>query len=274
MQFLRRRQFLRATLATVSGWTLGCADAGEPAIDTGNAQDGHELFPQSVASGDPRSESLILWTRVEIPDVEDEDVELYLELFADEELTQAAMWEEGPLQALVATAKHDHCVKVRVVGLEPATVYYYRFVAQVGDDLFASRTGRTKTAPAKDADTPVKFAFVSCQDFGGRWFNGYAQLVTKDPDFFVHLGDYIYETAGDSGFQGGTEGREVVFEDSGNVLVVDPNGDGGYQAARSLANYRQLYRIHRSDPALQRVHERLPMIATWDDHEFADDCWG
>lgn len=274
MHLLRRRQFLRATLATVSGWTVGCADQGGSGIDTDDVQDGHELFPQSVASGDPRSESVILWTRVEIPDGDDEDVPVFLELFADEDLTEHAMWDDGPLQALVATADHDHCVKVRVVGLESGTVYYYRFIAQVGDQLLASKTGRTKTAPAADDDTPVKFAFVSCQDFGGRYYNGYAHMVTQEPDFFVHLGDYVYETAGDSGFQGGTEDREVVFEDTGNVLVVDPNGDGGYQAARSLDNYRQLYRIHRSDPALQRAHELVPMIATWDDHEFSDDCWG
>jgi len=270
---MRRRQFLRATLATVSGWATGCgSDDGGDGFDEDEIEDGRELFPQSVASGDPRPDSVVLWTRVDVPG--DGDVELRLQVFTDAELTGEATWEDGPAQIVVASRDHDRCVKVRVVGLSAGTTYWYRFVASVDDRWRASQTGRTKTAPAADADTTVRFAYVSCQDFGGRYYNAYAHLAQQELDFFVHLGDYIYETAGDSGFQGGTEGREVVFEDQAGVLVVDPTGDGGYQAARSLDNYRQLYRLYRSDVALQRAHESLPMIATWDDHEFSDDCWG
>ncbi len=41
-----------------------------------------------------------------------------------------------------------------------------------------------------------------------------------------------------------------------------------------MDNYRQLYKTYRTDELLQRVHERFPMIAIWDDHEFSDDSWG
>jgi alkaline phosphatase D len=41
-----------------------------------------------------------------------------------------------------------------------------------------------------------------------------------------------------------------------------------------LSNYRELYKTYRSDPDLQAVHERFPMMAVWDDHEFSDDSWG
>lgn len=267
---MKRRQFLRATLATVGGWSAACGN--DEKADDVEVEDAPELFPQSVASGDPRSESVILWTRVEVPDAGDDDVELLLEVYTDEELTEAATFDDA--MTLVASADHDHCVKVRVTGLEPGTVYFYRFVAIVGDAHKGSQLGRTKTAPAPDADVPVRFAFTSCQDYGGRFYNGYANLVRHELDFFVHLGDYIYETAGDEGFQDVVEGREVMFEDTAGVLEVDPTGDGGFQAARSIDNYRQLYRLVRSDAALQRVHESLAMIVTWDDHEFSDDCWG
>ena len=44
-------------------------------------------------------------------------------------------------------------------------------------------------------------------------------------------------------------------------------------AAATLSNYRDLYKTYRSDPMLQRIHERFPMIVIWDDHEFSNDSW-
>jgi alkaline phosphatase D len=269
---MQRREFLRAGLATMSGWAsaaaVGCGDDGE---SVGDVVDGREHFPQSVASGDPRPDSVVLWTRVDA----DDDVDVELELYADAELTTQAQWAHGPGARAIASADHDHCVKFRVTGLEADTPYYYRFVATKDGVRYGSQTGRTRTAPASDADRTVRFAFVACQDYGGRYYNSYAHLLTQpDLDFFVHLGDYIYETAGDEGFQDDTEGRTVRFEDRAGVLAVARGDGSSFEAARSIDNYRQLYRIFRSDTALQRAHEQLPMLAIWDDHEFSDDCWG
>jgi alkaline phosphatase D len=47
----------------------------------------------------------------------------------------------------------------------------------------------------------------------------------------------------------------------------------GSRAATTLADYRTLYRTYRGDQRLQAVHARFAFIATWDDHEFSDDCW-
>jgi alkaline phosphatase D len=177
---------------------------------------------------------------------------------------------------VTAEARFDHCVKLRVEGLSPATAYAYRFLYVKDAVGYASRTAQTKTAPEPSADVPVRFAFASCQDFGGRWYNAYAQLLRQpDLDFFVHLGDYVYETAGDSSFQGGgSEEREVIFDDEAGALPLMGSDGSTFYAARSLDNYRQLYRIFRGDPMLQAVHERMPVIAVWDDHEFSDDCHG
>ncbi len=43
--------------------------------------------------------------------------------------------------------------------------------------------------------------------------------------------------------------------------------------AVSLADYRHLYKTYLSDPHLQEARARWPFICTWDDHEFADDCF-
>jgi alkaline phosphatase D len=132
--------------------------------------------------------------------------------------------------------------------------------------------GRTKTAPAADADVAVKFAYVSCQDFIGRYYNTYILLAQEEVDFVIHLGDYIYETTGDPSFQVPDEKRKVVFTDTAGTIKFE--GEASYYAAKSLDNYRELYKTYRSDQHLQAVHEKFPMIVTWDDHEFSNDAHG
>ncbi|WP_437590969.1 alkaline phosphatase D family protein [Sorangium sp. So ce1000] len=267
---LKRRDFLRATLVT-AGALVVPACGGDPEtvnpVDTERElDDGSAFFPQSVASGDPRPGSVVLWARVQDGA---EDLDLELEVATDAGFAQRVALDAG--QAKVkALARHDHCVKVKVRGLAAGTVYYYRFIYVKGDKSYVSRVGRTKTAPAADADVKVRFAYVSCQDYVGRYYNTYLALAQEELDFFVHLGDYIYETDGDPSFQSAT-GRRVVFTDAAGSITL---GDGAYHAARSLDNYRELYRTYRSDANLQKVHESFPMIATWDDHEFSNDCFG
>lgn len=279
---LHRRTFLRVLLTTASSLGLGaCADDLE---GVGPLTPGEGWFPNSVVSGDPRPESVILWTRVEDPQVSaDADLDLWLQVATDEAFTDLVALDGGDHLVVTAEAAFDRCVKVKVTGLEPATTYYYRFIYPRDRELeltvdidppsrYVGRTGRTRTAPAADADTPVRFAYVSCQDYIGRYYNVYRELLKQDLDFFVHLGDYIYETSGDPSFQEAT-GRGIDFDDKAGAIELG-EGDEAYYAARSLDNYRQLYRTYRSDPALQAVHERLPMIPIWDDHEFTDDCHG
>ncbi|HEY8378443.1 MAG TPA: alkaline phosphatase D family protein, partial [Nannocystis sp.] len=297
-QRFSRREFLRATLVTVAATLPGCKGGGsstagtegstgtdgtsgtggtepttgEPTTGGEELLDGAAYFPQSVASGDPRPDSVILWTRVEDPDAGMGDLELAVELATDPEFT-ALVELDAASASIAARAMFDHCAKVKVRGLQPGTIYYYRFIHTRADGRYASRVGRTKTAPAPDADVTVRFAYVSCQDYNGRYYNSYRGLLQQpDLDFFVHLGDYVYETTGDPSFQ--AEGRAVMFTDKDGAIVFNKGQPDEYYAARSLSNYRELYRQYRSDPALRRVHERLPMIAVWDDHEYSNDCFG
>lgn len=260
---LPRRQFLKTVVvtagaATVSGSLVGC----EPE----SPQNPSLVFPQSVASGDPRSDSIVLWTRVET--TSNEDARVRLEVATDEAFAEVVSLSENQI---TAPAEHDHCLRVKVTGLDAGTTYYYRFAY----DGVYSRVGRFRTAPSADANTPVRFAIVSCQDFVGRYYNSYLKLLEPEQDdiaFVVHLGDYIYETTGDPSFMMAGSDRAVEFDDTAGAIALEEEGHTFY-AARSLSNYRQLYRTYRTDPVLQQVHEKFPMIVMWDDHEFSDDCW-
>ena len=226
-----------------------------------------EYFPQSVASGDPTADSVVLWTRV-VSETEEEPKLLLLEMATDEAFSNVVV-----SRGVEAWADDDYCAKVKVSGLNPYTTYYYRFTYQGAQ---RSQIGRTKTAPTPDMDVPVRFAVVYCQDYVGRYYNAYMKLLLdhdEDIDFVVHLGDYIYETTGDPQFQDPGFERKIEFEDvEGAILLGDP-ADNDYGAA-SLSNFRQLYREYRSDPMFQQVHERWPMLVIWDDHEYSDDAWG
>ncbi len=294
---MKRRQFLRTSVVVAGPVIAACSpddgesqsDTADPTQDAGPEQDGGvprvqvdpTRFPQSVASGDPKPNSVVLWTRFDGGD--EESVALDLELALDEDFEQRVTLGNAARLRLSAERKWDHCLRVRVDGLDPDTHYFFRFVRDDGGEAVASRTGRTRTAPEPTANRDVKFAVMSCQDYGGRYYHAHRHAAARDMDFFVHLGDYIYETAGDPRFQQEDAERRVVFSDLDGALELTSTNDvpgseeavtRTFFAARSLDNYRELYRTVRSDPDLQRLHERYPMVAVWDDHEFSDDSYG
>ncbi|MCB9597580.1 MAG: alkaline phosphatase D family protein [Sandaracinaceae bacterium] len=262
---LTRRSFLETIVISAGAATLG------PSVLSacGSSRPLADVFPQSIASGDPRETSIVLWTRA-VPEGGTGAARVKLELSTDPELS--SRFDLGGLAELDASPDHDHCLRVKVTGLEPGTNYFYRFE----HEGTKSRTGRFRTAERADANIPVRFAVMSCQDYVGRYYNPLLRLLDGEHDdltFVLHLGDYVYETTGDPGFMMSTAERNVTFRAPDEALSLG-SGDSSYQAARSLSNYRDLYRAYRSDPKLQEVHEKFPFVCIWDDHEFSDDCWG
>lgn len=260
---LLRRDFLRLAAVTVAASAIplsGCSDAEVVAAST-DPGDVARVFPQGIASGDPLPDGIVLWTRVEGAGPGDR---IRYDVALDESFSSIVASGET-----TTDADRDHSVKLRVTGLQPWTVYHYRFVG-LG---VRSPLGRTKTAPAPGQDVPVRFAFASCQDFVGRYYHSWRALLESNAadeiDFVVHLGDYVYETDGDPDFQTPGAGRSIVLPDG--LPLGDSPGSG--RAAITLADYRSLYRQFRSDEWLQRAHAQWPFVVTWDDHEFANDSW-
>ena len=281
---MQRRDFLqKAGFLTLSFATLGltaCNSDDDSSSDTQAPRTDEHKFPQSVASADPRSDSIVLWTRV-VPKTSDDiartttadinNVRLVVttadnaaRLGTNDALTGTPVADVS----LSALAKYDHTIRHKLAGLQAATTYYYQF--SVGGSV--SKVGRLKTAPAANAAlAQLKFGVLVCQDWSVNHWAAFSDLVANESnlDFFVHLGDYIYETVGKA-FQSGSV--EALHSP-----LVFPNGTknpDNSSYATSTDDYRYLYKRYRSDARLQAVHERYAMIAVWDDHEFSDDCWG
>lgn len=306
---MKRREFLRLggflTVSVAAMGMTGCDIVGDNDTTSTSAQDPNLYpnpvrpmpsaatgaawsFPQSVASGDPKSDSIILWTRI-LNDAAPADVTVAATVDAAIVLQVTAVDNSASLDsntaltgALVANvsvpayADFDGTVRHKLTGLSADTIYYYQFVA--GD--VRSRVGRFKTAPAATASRTVKFAYMSCQDWSANHWGAYSHLVAQDVttpadiDFVVHLGDYIYET--DNVGAAGAEALHgaITFPD-GAAIPAPVFGDAlpGGNYATTTADYRHLYKLYRSDSRIQRMHERFPMVAVWDDHEFSDDAW-
>jgi alkaline phosphatase D len=263
-QFLHRSAFF--TIAAAGGSAFARPqdtdwhDEREDDDDRSRPPAGTFRFPQGVASGDPKAHSVVLWTRCVRADGRVVPVRLRLEVALDAAFTQPVA--RVPLQA---HGGFDHTVRVKLTQLRPDTAYHYR--VRAGRDV--SAVGRTQTAPARDAaPTSMKFAWFTCQDWSVNHWGAMSLLAQEDLDFMVHVGDYIYETVG-AAFQAGAA-------EPAHGAITFPDGTAladGTRYATTLADYRTLYRTYRGDARLQALHARFPLIATWDDHEFSDDCW-
>jgi alkaline phosphatase D len=215
-------------------------------LDGQPAPTGRRIFRHGVASGDPLTDSVILWTRISAPATAVPDV-------AWELATDSAFRRVVVRGTTTTGAERDFTVKLDASGLRPATTYYYRFRA-LGEQ---SAVGRTRTLPQSDAQH-VRLAVASCSNFPYGYFNAYARIAQRsDLDAVLHLGDYIYEYANGTYGDGTKYGR-----------ISDPDRE-----IITIADYRARHAQYKTDPDLQEVHRQHPFIVVWDDHEFANNTW-
>ena len=120
-------------------------------------------------------------------------------------------------------------------GLEPATRYYYRAMAE---GRTAGPVASFVTAPRADDETKVTFCFSGDTRQGYKPFTVMHAVRAQRPDFFLHLGDTIY---------------------------ADRNG-----TAHTLPEFWDKYRINRDDAAAQRCFAETSLYVMWDDHEVDD----
>ncbi|MEI7785454.1 MAG: alkaline phosphatase D family protein [Betaproteobacteria bacterium] len=203
-------------------------------------------FNYGVASGDPLSNKVILWTHAKYEGF-NESVALAYEVATDAAFTNVV--SRGTTTATEATS---FTAKVDAEGLSPATDYYYRFK----NGVWISPIGRTRTLPTGSV-AEVKLAVFSCSSFAHGYFHVYGEASNSDAQYAVHLGDYIYEYKDGEYPTTPVGGRNVV---PANEILT-------------LADYRTRHALYKSDVNLKRLHSRMPLIAVWDDHEFANDAY-
>jgi alkaline phosphatase D len=227
-----RREILRRGTALGAAALLPACEPAAPPPPSGR-------FAWGVASGDPTTRSVIVWTRLAVSAPE----ELELEVFEDPGASVRVVHELA-----LAEPERDGCVKVDVEGLAPGRAYYYRFRAADG----TSALGRTRTLPEGPL-AHARLGVVTCSNFAFGHFHGYLRLAARnDLGLVVHLGDTIYEYA-DGAY--------------GELRPLDPPHE-----TVTLDDYRKRYARYRLDPDLQEMTRQHPLLPVWDDHEFANNA--
>lgn len=244
---LDRRSFL-ALGAVATGAVLVPAT---PALAGRTVRASGPVFTLGVASGDPLPDSVILWTRLAPKPLELDGgmgkatAKVEWEIATDEAFTQGR--QTGVVDA---TPTYGHSVHIDVKGLTPDTWYYYRF--KHGSEI--STVGRTRTTPELGASmSRLVVGQTSCANWQSGYYQLYADLAAQEPDYWLALGDYIYEY-GNKGYMRPTQKtptRAIPWK-------AEPF---------TLPEYRRQYGLYRSSPELQALHAAAPYSVVWDDHE-------
>lgn len=241
---INRRRFLQASLQLGSLAALAQAFPARAAAPLNSYP-----FTLGVASGSPRPDRVVIWTRL-LPDplhAEALPPMVYKVLWeVAEDQTFKRIVRQGEVFALPDLA---HSVHVDVDGLQAGRWYWYRFMH--GEAV--SPVARTRTAPAADStEQQLKLAVASCQHWEYGEYAAHRHIAAASPDLIAFIGDYIYEW-GPYDLRHPLRPRRRDIE------------------SRTLTEYRARYAQYKTDPQLQAAHHCAPWIVTWDDHEVAND---
>ena len=215
-------------------------------------------FPSGIQSGDPTSDSAIIWARSD---------------------RAARMWVEWS-----TTTNFDHVKRVRgnylldntdftgridLTQLPQGQDIFYRVILQdLHNERVLSQAMRghlrlPQTSMGK-ATRDVRFAWSGDtvgQGFGiNEAWGGmkiYDEIRKVNPDFFLHSGDNIYADGPISAevqLPDGTIWENLVTEEVSKV-------------AENLNEFRGRYRYNFMDENLRRMAADVPQIWQWDDHE-------
>lgn len=251
---LRRRSFLKGIGATAVVLGAGAIPVKTVFAQAQSAPVPPDPYKLGIASGDPTSDGVVLWTRL-VPDpfapdggMPNSPIQVRWEVAEDQGFTRIV--RTGETTAMPALA---HSVHAEVNGLKQGTHYFYRFKA--GNE--ESPIGRTRTAPQGQSERTLNFAFASCQQWNSGLYTAYQHMAEEDLDLVVFLGDYIYE---------GT------IANAGPRITLPPAQ--ARPEPMTLEQYRYRYGIYKSDPHLQATHANFPWIVTPDDHEVENNYAG
>ena len=210
IESLRRRRLVAGAAAVAAlPWFV----RGAHGADVGR-------FSLGIASGQPRADGMVLWTRLTGDSLGERETVRW-EVAADEKFQRVVARGEE-----VAEAAWGHSVHAEPLGLEPGRWYWYRFAA-LGE---RSAAGRTRTAPAADARASLRFVVASCQRYDVGHYAAWRHAAAENPDFVLFLGDYIYESA---------SGSSAIRRHQGTV-------------AKTLAKYRARYATYKTTRCCKR----------------------
>ena len=245
---LHRRDLHRRALAwALMPWLSAAAQAQAVSAAAQSAGPRWQADPFSlgVASGQPQSDSVVLWTRLRITPADAalsaQSLAVVCEVFADAALRQPVrQWR------VQTDAARGHSVHVLASGLRPGRPYWYRFACGSA----TSPVGRARTSPGvHDEVDRLRIALASCQHYEQGYFAAHREMAQRELDLVLFVGDYIYESSNP---------KHLLRKHLGGVPKL-------------LEEYRERHAQYKSDADLRACHAAHTWLMTWDDHEVVND---
>jgi len=245
--------FRVVTLALVAGYML----------KTTTSADADVTF-LGVAAGDATTNDVTVWTRAK-DEANPQPTAINVQISQDPTFITGV----STLPAGTAGSPTDYTVKSNVGGLEPGTVYYYRF--QTTNASVTSNVGKFKTAPNPTANAPVHFGFSGDCDGLIRPYALAGQVPARNLDFFMFDGDTEYETSASVG--------SPVVHSTGNIpdpTVTVPTATESQLFDDFSRKYREQFvpvnietqsayrqRVRQNDFRRRGVHLQSRWFARW-----------
>jgi len=250
---LTRRHFLRTTLSCAAMTAAG--GLAKPYLS--RAAD-RPCITHGLQSGDVSVESGVVWARC------DRAARMLVEVATTDSFRDlhGTVWVD-------ALPESDFTAKALIEDLPPGADIFYRIRFQdhaaptiLGEPL----VGHFRTAP-RDAQS---VSFVWSGDVAGQgWgidpsrggMRGFATMLRREPDFFIHSGDSIYADCpipAEQRLPNGEMWRNIVTPEKSKV-------------AETLADFRGNYKYNLLDENVRAFNARVPIFAQWDDHEVTND---
>ena len=237
-----------------------------------------------VAAGDATSSKITLWTRA-VDDAAPAPAVVTMELATDSGFSHIVATVNA-----TTSASTDYTLKFAGTGLHPSKVYYYRFRS----GAVTSIVGRFKTAPEPHDAEPVHFAFSGDNDGLMRPYALASVIPAQNLDFYINLGDVIYETASNLTLSGPHNGAPwlnspsvTLSNDSlsfngvprpcnSNVPLPCTAATAFATQAQLFADYSKKYRENllpvnpSGQNSLQVLYAAQGNYTTWDNHELGN----
>lgn len=219
------------------------------------AQSSRPRITHGTQTGDPAADSVLVWARGDRPS------RMWVEVSSDEKFSKVLYKFRGPhlLPATDFTARHV------VTGLPSGADLHYRITLEdlrEGRALSEPSSGHFKTSPS----SPRNVRFLWSADMVGQGYGInpdlggiqiFKQMLSRQPDFFLHSGDTIYAD--------GPIKASWTPPEGGNWrnLVTEAKS----KAAETLDEYRGCYQYNLMDEHVLKFNSEVAQVWQWDDHE-------
>lgn len=234
------------------------------------------IISHGIASGDITNDSAVVWSR------SNQGAQMHVEYDINSNFSQPKSTNTATLN----NQSTDYTSHVKLEGLNPDTLYYYRVwfsippLSQTNKTTSLTSdalTGSFRTSPDPSLSSnnkPISFIFAA--DLGGQkhcrqadkgGYSIFEKMKDMSPDFFIANGDMIY-AADKCPIQGPSDDWKNIPGNFSGIADLEVNWTNTEQVRDT---YLKHWQYNRADPYLQSFLQNTSMYSQWDDHEVIND---